>query len=164
MAKPGKYMTLKLGRETFGMPIELVREIITMVPITKVPRKQHFVKGVINLRGKIVPIVDLRLKFGMPPMEYDRQTSIIVIVVDQLEVGVIVDRVTEVKEILEDQLEPNPDIGTESSQGEALIGVAATPESVIILVDLSRTLSKRDLWNYQYDKPSDSSDAQPESA
>ncbi len=96
LAVDGKYPTFVLGEEEYGVEILKVREILGMMPITNVPRTPPFVKGVINLRGKVIPVIDLRLKFGMPEIEYAQETCVIVVEVDGVPMGIIVDTVREV--------------------------------------------------------------------
>jgi len=93
----GRYLTFTLGDITYGVELLNVVDIITMLAITKVPNVPEYVKGIINLRGKIIPVIDMRLKFGMQPIEYDERTCIIVINIDKIQVGLIVDRVSEVQ-------------------------------------------------------------------
>ncbi len=104
----GKYLTFGLGDEEYGVKIENVHEIIALMPITRVPRTPDVVRGVINLRGKIVPVFDMHRKFGMTPSVTTRHTCIIVVSVDRTEVGIVVDRVREVVRIGDEQVEPPP--------------------------------------------------------
>jgi len=93
----GRYLTFTLGEATYGVELLDVVDIITMQNITKVPNVPNYVNGIINLRGKIIPVIDMRLKFGLPPVEYEERTCIIVINIDKVQVGLIVDRVSEVQ-------------------------------------------------------------------
>ena len=118
-AKAGKYLTFKLGAEEYGLEILKVQEIIKMMDITRVPRTPAFVRGVINLRGKVIPVVDLRLKFGMESRETTDKTCVIVVQVAQasaasgaVTMGTIVDEVSEVLDISGGQIEPPPEFGT----------------------------------------------------
>ena len=118
-AKAGKYLTFKLGAEEYGLEILKVQEIIKMMDITKVPRTPPFVRGVINLRGKVIPVVDLRLKFGMESRETTDKTCVIVVQVSltgiaggSVTMGTIVDEVYEVLDINAEQIEPAPEFGT----------------------------------------------------
>ncbi|MCK7467721.1 MAG: chemotaxis protein CheW [Desulfosudis oleivorans] len=109
-AQDGKHLTFSLGNEDYGLPILQVREIIGMMEITHVPKTPEFIKGVINLRGKIIPIMDLRLKFGMKSIDYTERTCIIVVEIKINEIkrlmGVVVDMVSEVVNINQNEIEP----------------------------------------------------------
>ncbi|MFP4017513.1 MAG: chemotaxis protein CheW, partial [Halanaerobiales bacterium] len=108
----GKYLTFSLGKEEYGIPILEVKEIIGMMEITEVPKSPEFIRGVINLRGKIIPLMDLRLKFGLEELEYTERTCIIVIDIvndeNTKQIGVAVDAVSEVVSIPEDAIESPP--------------------------------------------------------
>jgi purine-binding chemotaxis protein CheW len=146
-AVAGKHMCFQLGAETYGLPVLDVREIIGLMPITAVPRAPAFVRGVINLRGKVIPVVDLRLQFGMEPCPSTDQTVIIVVqclVEDRpLTMGLLVDRVLEVLSIGGDQIEPPPSFGATES-ADFLLGVGKSGQRVIFLLDIARLLSVRD--------------------
>ena len=144
----GKYLVFQLGREEFGIRVLEVREITGIQDITAVPQTPAFVKGVINLRGKIVPIVDLRLKFGLPGQEYTARTCIIVVQVEVNEqrmlMGVVVDGVAEVLNLAAADIEDTPDFG----QGVAtpyLLGMAKVKGKVKILLDIDQVLSTQEL-------------------
>jgi purine-binding chemotaxis protein CheW len=140
-ALAGKYLTFALAGEEYGLPVLKVREIIKILNITAVPQSPHFVKGVINLRGKVIPVVDLRLKFGFPSQDYDERTCIIVVEValqaSKVMMGVVVDAVSEVLTITADEIEATPDFG-ESVNTEFMIGVAKIKGRVKFLLDLDR--------------------------
>jgi purine-binding chemotaxis protein CheW len=143
-AGAGKYLTFALAQEEYGLPVLKVREIIKMMDITGVPQVPGHVKGVINLRGKVIPIIDLRLKFGLPAADYTERTCIIVVEV-QLEtrrvmLGVIVDWVSEVLNIAPEEIDPTPDFG-ERLDTAYMQGVAKIKGTVKILLDLDRILS-----------------------
>ena len=144
----GKYMGFKLGAENFGLQILKVQEIIGLMTITAVPRTPAFVRGVINLRGKVIPVVDLRLKFGMEPKEYTDLTCIMVVQVEMdgslVTMGFIVDQVSEVMDIKADQVEPTPCFG----DGEAarfLLGMGKFQNNVVMLLDADRILTAREM-------------------
>lgn len=143
-AAAGKYLTFALAQEEYGVPVLKVREIIKMMDITGVPQVPAHIKGVINLRGKVIPIVDLRLKFGMPTQDYTERTCIIVVEVEvsgrRLMLGMIVDWVSEVLNIAADEIEPTPDFG-ERLDTEYMHGVAKIKGTVKILLDLDRVLA-----------------------
>jgi purine-binding chemotaxis protein CheW len=123
----GKYLTFALADEEYGLPVLKVREIIKLLDITAVPQAPHHVKGVINLRGKVIPVVDLRLKFGFAPQDYDERTCIIVVEValqsSTVMMGVVVDAVSEVLTIAASEIEEAPDFG-EHVNTEFMKGVA----------------------------------------
>jgi purine-binding chemotaxis protein CheW len=137
----GKYLTFALAGEEYGLPVLKVREIIKILDITAVPQAPHHVKGVINLRGKVIPVVDLRLKFGFPSQEYDERTCIIVVEValqaSKVMMGVVVDAVSEVLTITADEIEATPDFG-EHVNTEFIRGVAKIKGRVKFLLDLDR--------------------------
>ncbi len=141
----GKYMTFKLAEEAYGLAILKVREIIGFMEITRVPRTQEFIRGVINLRGRIVPVVDLRLKFGMPRTEPSDQTVIIVVQYasrgQDITMGILVDQVLEVLSIDAEQIEPPPSFGSDALETDFLMGVGKTADRVIFLLDIGRVLS-----------------------
>ena len=137
----GKYLTFALAGEEYGLPVLKVREIMKIMDITSVPQAPHHVKGVINLRGKVIPVVDLRLKFGFASQEYDERTCIIVVEValqtSKVMMGVVVDAVSEVLTITVDEIEPTPDFG-EHVNTEFMKGVAKVKGKVKFLLDLDR--------------------------
>ena len=142
--RAGQYLTFALGNEVYGLEILKVQEIIGMTTVTKVPRTPDFLRGVINLRGKVIPVVDLRTKFGMEPHEDTNLTCIIVVQVmrdnQQVTMGVIVDEVAEVLDVRGDQIEPPPTFGA-STQTEFISGMGKVGSKVIILLDTDRVLS-----------------------
>lgn len=137
----GKYLTFALAGEEYGLPVLKVREIIKILDITVVPQAPPHVKGVINLRGKVIPVVDLRLKFGFMSQEYDEHTCIIVVEValqsSSVMMGVVVDAVSEVLTITPDEIEQTPDFG-EHVNTEFIKGVAKIKGRVKFLLDLDR--------------------------
>lgn len=139
----GKYLTFKLGPESYGLGILKVQEIIGLMAITHVPRASHYVRGVINLRGKVIPVVDLRLKFGMESTTDTERTCVIVVQVvngtQTVVMGLIVDEVSEVLDITENQLEPPPSFGT-SVDTMFIQGMGKVGDKVIILLDVDRAL------------------------
>ena len=139
--RAGKYLTFQLGNEEFGVRVLKVREIMGLQEITSVPQTPCHVKGVINLRGKVIPVVDLRLKFGFMPQDYDERTCIIVIEValqsSKVMMGVVVDAVSEVLTIAADEIEATPQFG-EHVNTEFMKGVAKIKGRVKFLLDLDR--------------------------
>lgn len=140
----GKYLTFVLAEEEYGLEILKVREIFGMMDITAVPRTPDFIKGVINLRGKVIPIMDLRLKFGMPEAEHTDETCIIVVQVDGLDMGIVVDRVSEVLDIAGEDIDPSPDFGG-SVDTDFILGMGKSNGRVTILLDVSRVVTRGDV-------------------
>lgn len=145
----GKYLSFRVGGEDYGLKILRVQEIIGMQEITGIPRTPDFVKGVINLRGKVIPVIDLRLKFGMEEAEVSRKTCIIVVQVGGADagdviMGVVVDEVSEVLEISSEQIEPPPGFGARI-ETDFILGMAKTEDAVKILLDLDRVLTSSEL-------------------
>jgi purine-binding chemotaxis protein CheW len=140
----GKYLTFGLGEEEYGVRIEHVHEIIALMPITRVPRTPDMVLGVINLRGKIVPVFDMHRKFGMTHVEATRQTCIIVVSVRGAEVGIVVDRVREVVNIADEHVEPPPSFGIDVPT-DHLLGIATSNGGARLLLAIERVLSNTDL-------------------
>ncbi|HET9598375.1 MAG TPA: chemotaxis protein CheW [Anaeromyxobacteraceae bacterium] len=145
-ALAGKYMTFQLAAEAYGLEILKVREIIGLMDITRVPRTPEFLRGVINLRGRVIPVVDLRLKFGMPRTEATEQTVIIVVQYGDGErpftMGILVDQVLEVLSIDGSQIEPPPSFGAEALDTDFILGVGKAQDRVIFLLDIGRVLSE----------------------
>jgi purine-binding chemotaxis protein CheW len=141
----GKYMTFKLAEEEYGLEILKVREIIRLMEITRVPRTGAFVRGVINLRGKVIPVIDLRLKCGMTQAPVTDQTVIIVVQCQAegrpLTMGLLVDRVLEVLSIDGAQIEPPPNFGTAGVATEFILGVGKAGDRVVFLIDIGRVLT-----------------------
>jgi purine-binding chemotaxis protein CheW len=140
----GKFLTFVLWNEEYGLEILKVREIIGLLDITPVPQTPDFVKGVINLRGKVIPVVDLRLKFGMPPADYTKETCIIVVDVESLLMGIIVDTVSEVLDIKEGDIEPPPSFG-QKVDVNFILGMGKIKKKVEILLNIDKVLSGREL-------------------
>ena len=138
-ARGGKYLTFVLNKEQYGLEILKVREILGVLPITPMPQAPHFVKGVINLRGKVIPVVDTRLKFGMEEIPYTPETCIIVVDVNNTWMGIIVDTVKEVMDIREDQIEDPPSFGA-SLEGDVIRGLGKVGDQVKILLDIEKIL------------------------
>jgi purine-binding chemotaxis protein CheW len=140
--REGKYLTFTLAGEEYGIGILKVKEIIGMMPVTTVPRTPVFVKGVINLRGKVIPVADLRLKFGMEEKAYSERTCIIVVEIGgagAVLIGIVVDAVSEVLNIKENDIEDTPDFGTRLDTGY-ILGMAKVNGGVKILLDIDRVL------------------------
>jgi len=142
----GKYLTFALGNEEYGVGILKVREIIGLMEITPVPQTPSYVKGVVNLRGRVIPIIELRTKFHMDSKPFDDRTCIIVVEVDgssgSIQVGMLVDSVSEVLNILEEQIEPPPVFGSTTLDTENILGMAKLKGEVKILLDVDRVIGK----------------------
>ena len=143
----GKYLTFLLGEEEYGLEILKVREIMGIMDITKVPQTPTFVRGVINLRGKVIPVIDLRLKFGLVQTEYNEQTCIIVVDVDML-MGIIVDTVQEVHDITAGDIEPPPELGA-TVDTDFILGMGKVKDDVKILLDIHKVLTVEQLVQVQ---------------
>jgi purine-binding chemotaxis protein CheW len=148
--RTGKYLTFLLGREEFAIQVLKVREIMGIQDITAVPQTPSYVKGVINLRGKVIPVVDLRLKFCLPEIEYTQRTCIIVVRVESagtpLHTGIIVDAVSEVLNLAVADIEDTPDFGDGgNSAASYLLGMAKVKGKVKILLDIDRVLSAQEV-------------------
>ena len=144
MTQDNKFLTFKLREESYAIPILRIKEIIGMMPITKVPRLPQFIKGVINLRGQIIPVIDLRTKFGIEERPYDERTSIIVMEIQSENTtktnGIVVDTVQEVLDIMADSIEPPPKYGADVNQ-EFLTGMGKIDEKVIMILNVNKILS-----------------------
>ncbi|GBF35107.1 hypothetical protein DCCM_4230 [Desulfocucumis palustris] len=138
-SQEGKYLTFLLNNEEYGIEIRYVTEIIGLQNITEVPDMPSFIKGVINLRGKVIPVMDVRLRFGMEYRVYDDRTCIIVINVREQPVGLIVDRVSEVLDIPPGQIEPTPEIRKDRGN-RFLQGMGKAGEEVKLLLDAEKLL------------------------
>jgi len=134
-------VSFRLGQEEFGIEILKVQEINRMVEITKVPQAPHYCEGVINLRGKVIPVINLRKKFGLDIQEWDRSTRILVCDVDGNVVGMIVDSVEEVLKIPQSTIEPTPDIVTSVDSGY-INGIAKQEKSLLIFLDVTKIASE----------------------
>ena len=142
--RAGKYLTFALADEEYGLEILKVREIISMSEITSVPKTPQYVKGVINLRGKVIPVIDLRLKFEMEEAPYTDETCIIVVNVNGVEMGIIVDHVSEVLDIAGGDIEDAPEFGA-SVNIDFILGMGKAEGRVTILLDISRAISAEDI-------------------
>ena len=146
--REGKYLTFSLDSEEYGIGILKVKEIIGMMRITPVPQTPGFVKGVINLRGKVIPVIDLRLRFGMEAIGYSERTCIIVVEIQsssgRLPIGIVVDAVSEVLNIKGSDIEETPTFGTRL-ETDYILGMAKMGGGVKILLDIDRILNAEDL-------------------
>jgi purine-binding chemotaxis protein CheW len=146
--RAGKYLTFLIGKEEFGVAVLKVREIMGMQDVTAVPRTPLYLKGVMNLRGKIIPVVDLRLKFGLPSVEYTKRTCIIVVQVMGASVpllmGMVVDEVSEVVVLAPADIEDTPDFGSNVCTSY-ILGMAKIKGKVIILLDINEVLTSQEI-------------------
>jgi purine-binding chemotaxis protein CheW len=146
--REGKYLAFTLGGEEYGIGILKIREIIGMLPVTSVPRMPEHVKGVVNLRGNVIPVVDLRLRFGMESIPYTDRTCIIVVVAEgdqaQVVIGIVVDAVSEVLAIKAEDIAPTPNFGTRLDT-DYILGMAKMQGGVKILLDIDRVLGSEEV-------------------
>lgn len=146
--REGKYLTFSMANEEYGIGILKIREIIGMMPITSVPQTPAFVKGVINLRGKVIPVMDLRLRFNMDSIDYNERTCIIVVEIfgqsATVQIGIVVDSVSEVLNIKQDEIEDTPTFGT-SLNTDFILGMAKMEGGVKILLDIDQVLTSDEL-------------------
>lgn len=146
--KAGQYLTFALGKEEFGLEILKVQEIIGMMPVTRVPQTPDFIRGVINLRGKVIPVMELRTRFALERKEDTERTCIIVVEVtwkeSKVTVGLLVDEVREVTEITKDQIEPTPSMGTAVDES-FIMGMGKVNDKVVMLLDVDRILEGSNL-------------------
>jgi len=146
--KIGKYLTFSLEKEEYGIGILKVKEIIGMMSITSVPRTPDFVKGVINLRGKVIPVMDLRLKFSMGEIPYTERTCIIVVEIDSdsetVLIGIVVDSVSEVLNIQDNEIEEAPKFGSKLNT-DYILGMAKKDGGVKILLNIDKVLSTKEI-------------------
>jgi len=141
-----KYVTFKSGNEFFGLKIEYVREIIVFQEITQIPESEDYIKGLINLRGKIIPVIDVRIRFRQEPIEYNDRTCIIVINVKDTVVGLIVEKIAEVVEIKNENILSTPTVGNdEKCQNKYVYGVGKVGDGVKLLLDPELLLKDDDL-------------------
>lgn len=133
----GRYLTFTLGESTYGLELMDVRDIITLQPITSVPYVPPYVAGVINLRGKIIPIIDIRMRFDLPSIEYDERTCIIVVELENVEVGMIVDRVSEVITFAPESLSLIPDFD-KYNNNKYLSSIGRSGDSLVMNLDCRR--------------------------
>jgi purine-binding chemotaxis protein CheW len=149
----GKYMSFKLANEEYGLEILKVKEIIGLLPITPVPNTEAHIKGVVNLRGKVIPVLDLRRKFGMTSIEPTDQTVIIVVQFDiggkEFVMGIVVDEVLEVLNIEANQIEPPPNLGSGNYDTTFILGIGKHLNRVIFLLDIRKILNEDEIEEMQ---------------
>jgi purine-binding chemotaxis protein CheW len=145
-SRAGKYLTFFLASEEYGVEILKVQEIIGRMPITPVPLTSKYIRGVINLRGKIHPIMDLKIKFGMEETQITDETCIIVIKTATMMMGILVDKVSEVVNVVSDDIEDTPSFGADVNP-EYLLGVGKTGGRVRLLLDIEKVITATDIIN-----------------
>jgi purine-binding chemotaxis protein CheW len=133
----GKFLTFSLGKEVYGIEIKFVTEIIGIQPITAIPEAPNYVKGIINLRGKIIPVIDVRLKFKKEEIDYNDRTCIVVVDISEVSIGLIVDKVAEVLSIQDDCIVPPPDVKT-GFNNRYIKGVGKVDNEVKLLLDCDK--------------------------
>jgi len=147
-ARKGKYLTFSMAGEEYGIGILKIKEIIGMMPITTVPQTPGFVKGVINLRGKVIPVIDLRLRFGLAEKAYNERTCIIVVEIGgqagTVLIGIVVDSVSEVLNIQAEDIENTPAFGA-SIETAYILGMAKMNGDVKILLDIDKVLNEQEI-------------------
>ncbi len=140
----GRFLTFHLADEDYGIAIEFITEIIGIEKITEVPDMPAYVRGVINLRGRVIPVIDVRTRFNLPPRDYDDRTCVIVVQLDETSIGLVVDTVNEVIDIPEDQIAPPPTI-SQGASGRYLEGLGKQDGKVIILLNARKLLFEEEL-------------------
>lgn len=141
-AQKGKYMTFQSGDEYYGLKIQYVNEIIQIQAITEIPETEDYIKGLINLRGKVIPVIDVHLRFKQEPMEYNDRTCIIVISIKSMLIGLIVEKIAEVVEIKEENIMPPPTISrADKMQNKYVYGIGKVGDSVKLLLDPDKLLN-----------------------
>ncbi len=140
-AQKDRFMTFEIADQDYGIDIMHVTEIVGLQDIAVVPDVPHFVKGMINLRGNVVPVIDVRLRFGLTEGQYDDRTCVVVVTLETSTIGMIVDRVNEVRVITENNISPPPQGGDASAGGQYITGLGRDGEEVTVLLDLEQLLN-----------------------
>jgi len=135
----GRFLTFQVGKETYGIEIRYVIEIVGLQPLTEMPEMPEYIKGIINLRGKIIPVMDVRLRFKMPSREYDDRTCIIVVDFDGMSVGLVIDSVSDVMTIGAEQILEKPEISGRDGRGYVK-SIGRVEKQVILLIDCEKLL------------------------
>ncbi len=142
-ALQSQYLTVNLAHEEYGVDILAVREIRGWTPVTRIPQAPHYVLGVLNLRGAIVPVIDMRLRFGLPREEYGPTTVTVIVAVAGRNFGVVVDAVSDVLDVASTDIRPVPDMGT-TVDTEYLKGLTSAGERMVLLLDVDKLLQPQD--------------------
>ena len=140
-----KFLMCRLGNEIYGIDIRYVTDIIEPQKITEVPDMPEYVQGVINLRGNVIPVIDLRLRFGMEPREYDDRTVITVVNIADYSIGFIVDTATEVQDIPEKNIDPAPDFRKDEEKDKYIAGLGKIDDRVTILLDVETLVGRKEI-------------------
>jgi len=140
-----KFLMCKIGDETYGIDIQHVTDIIELQKITEVPDMPEYVRGVINLRGNVIPVIDLRLRFGMESKEYDDRTVITVVNIKDYSIGFIVDTATEVQDIPEKNIDPPPSFQESGEKNKYIAGLGKLEDQVIILLDMEKLVGEKEI-------------------
>ncbi len=140
----GKFLTFLLGKEVYAIEIKFVIEIIGIQPITELPESPTYVKGIINLRGKIIPVMDVRLRFKKKPVEYNDRTCIIVVEVQDISVGLIVDNVSEVLSIIDEDIVPPPDMN-KKTENKYIKAIGKVENEVKLILDCEKLMNDDDV-------------------
>ncbi len=142
----GRFMVFQVGKEYFGISIRYVNEIVVMQPITAIPESRDYIKGMINLRGKVIPVIDMRTRFGMEPLEYTDRTCVIVLDVESVFVGLIVEKIAEVNNISDEDIVPAPSFGGKNrEENEYIYGLAKTGDTVKMLLDPEKLIDLKEM-------------------
>jgi len=147
-----KYLMCRLGNESYGIDIRFVTDIIELPNITDVPDMPDYVKGVINLRGQVIPVIDMRLRFGMEAREYDGRTVITVVNIHDASIGFIVDTATEVNDISEKNIDPPPSFNEGGEKNRYIAGLGKIDDQVVILLDVENLIGQEDMGTLQSEK------------
>lgn len=142
----GKFLTFSIGTEFYGIEIKYVTEIIGIMPITEVPQLPDYVKGIVNLRGKIIPVMDVRLRFKKEPQEYNDRTCVIVVDIKDISIGLIVDTVSEVLSIQEQDIVPPPSVN-KGMQNKYIKGIGKVGSEVKLILDCEKLLTEDEIEN-----------------
>lgn len=142
----GKFMVFQTGKEMYGISISYVNEIVGMQPITAVPEVEDYIKGLINLRGRIIPVIDVRIRFKMEPVEYTDRTCIMIINVKSTTIGLIIEKIAEVDTIMDEDIVPPPSLGhKENEQNKYVYGLARHGDTVKLLLDPQKLIRDEDM-------------------
>ena len=142
----GKFMVFQTGKESYGISISYVNEIVGMQPITAVPEVEDYIKGLINLRGRIIPVIDVRVRFKMEPVEYTDRTCIMIINVKSTTIGLIIEKIAEVDTIMDEDIVPPPSLGhKENEQSKYVYGLARHGDTVKLLLDPEKLIRDEDM-------------------
>lgn len=144
-----KFLMCKIGEETYGIDIQHVTDIIELQKITEVPDMPEYVRGVINLRGKVIPVIDMRLRFGMDSKEFDDRTVITVVNIKSYSIGFIIDTATEVVDIPEKDIDPPPTFQENGEGNKYIAGLGKLEDQVIILLDMEKLVGEKEIESIQ---------------